>query len=106
MVTPLCPLWFAFILDHTNADAVEMESDTIREMCVNRVNASVIRNQALKDGTVYLKGSVKLDPSKSPKAADWAIEGTDMISGESPWWITLISTRSVTGWRSHRLPRP
>jgi uncharacterized protein (TIGR03067 family) len=33
--------------------------------------------QALKDGSVYLKGSVKLDPSKSPRAADWTVEGFD-----------------------------
>jgi general secretion pathway protein E/type IV pilus assembly protein PilB len=30
-------------------------NDTIREMCVNRVNASVIRNQALKDGMITLR---------------------------------------------------
>jgi general secretion pathway protein E/type IV pilus assembly protein PilB len=29
--------------------------DTIREMCVNRVNAGVIRNQALKEGMVTLR---------------------------------------------------
>src|SRR5262245_44600100 len=34
--------------------------------------------EALKDGTVFLKGSVKLDPSKSPRAADWTVEGLDM----------------------------
>ena len=33
--------------------------------------------EALKDGTVYLKGSVKLDPSKKPRAADWTVEGFD-----------------------------
>jgi uncharacterized protein (TIGR03067 family) len=33
--------------------------------------------EALKDGAVYLKGSVKLDPSKSPRAADWTVEGFD-----------------------------
>src|SRR5262245_26726163 len=31
--------------------------------------------EALKDGSVFLKGSVKLDPSKSPRAADWKVEG-------------------------------
>lgn len=34
--------------------------------------------EALKDGTVVLKGSVKLDPSKKPRAADWTVEGFDM----------------------------
>ncbi len=34
--------------------------------------------EALKDGTVYLKGSVKLDPSKKPRAAEWTVEGFDM----------------------------
>jgi uncharacterized protein (TIGR03067 family) len=33
--------------------------------------------EALKDGTVYLKGAVKLDPSKKPRAADWSVEGLD-----------------------------
>src|SRR5712691_9522079 len=30
-------------------------SDTIREMCVNRVNASAIRNQAIKEGMITLR---------------------------------------------------
>jgi|ERR1051326_7125549 uncharacterized protein (TIGR03067 family) len=35
--------------------------------------------QALKDGTVIVKGSVKkLDPSKKPREADWIVEGFDM----------------------------
>jgi uncharacterized protein (TIGR03067 family) len=29
---------------------------------------------------VYLKGSVKIDASKSPRAADWSIEGLDMTA--------------------------
>jgi uncharacterized protein (TIGR03067 family) len=36
--------------------------------------------EAFKDGTSILKGTVKLDPSKKPKAADWAIEGSDMMA--------------------------
>jgi uncharacterized protein (TIGR03067 family) len=36
--------------------------------------------QALKDGTVVLKGTVKLDPSKSPKAADWSVDDTDIVA--------------------------
>jgi uncharacterized protein (TIGR03067 family) len=35
---------------------------------------------ALKDGTSMLKGSVKLDPSKSPRAADWTIDAFDMTA--------------------------
>jgi uncharacterized protein (TIGR03067 family) len=36
--------------------------------------------EAFKDGTSLLKGTVKLDPAKKPKAADWAIEGSDMMA--------------------------
>lgn len=36
--------------------------------------------EALKDGQVYLKGSVKLDPSKKPKAADWTIDDLNMTA--------------------------
>ncbi len=33
-----------------------------------------------EDGVSQLKGTVKLDPSKKPKSADWAIEGSDMVA--------------------------
>jgi uncharacterized protein (TIGR03067 family) len=36
--------------------------------------------EAFKDGTSLLKGTVKLDPSKKPRAADWAIDGSDMVA--------------------------
>jgi uncharacterized protein (TIGR03067 family) len=36
--------------------------------------------EAFQDGTSLLKGTVKLDPAKKPKAADWAIEGSDMVA--------------------------
>jgi uncharacterized protein (TIGR03067 family) len=36
--------------------------------------------EAFQDGTSLLKGSVKLDPAKKPKAADWTIEGSDMVA--------------------------
>jgi uncharacterized protein (TIGR03067 family) len=36
--------------------------------------------EAFQDGTSILKGTVKLDPAKKPKAADWTIEGTDMVA--------------------------
>lgn len=36
--------------------------------------------EAFKDGTSLLKGTVKLDSAKKPKAADWAIEGSDMVA--------------------------
>jgi uncharacterized protein (TIGR03067 family) len=36
--------------------------------------------EAFKDGTSLLKGTVKLDPAQKPKAADWAIEGSDMVA--------------------------
>jgi uncharacterized protein (TIGR03067 family) len=36
--------------------------------------------EAFQSGTSQLKGTVKLDPAKKPKAADWTIEGTDMAA--------------------------
>jgi uncharacterized protein (TIGR03067 family) len=36
--------------------------------------------EAFKDGTSLLKGTVKLDPAQKPRAADWAIDGTDMVA--------------------------
>jgi uncharacterized protein (TIGR03067 family) len=36
--------------------------------------------EAFKDGTSILKGTVKLDPAKKPRAADWAIDGSDMVA--------------------------
>ena len=36
--------------------------------------------EAFQDGTSILKGTVKLDPAKKPRAADWAIEGSDMVA--------------------------
>jgi uncharacterized protein (TIGR03067 family) len=36
--------------------------------------------EAFQDGTSILKGTVKLDPAKKPRAADWTIEGSDMVA--------------------------
>jgi uncharacterized protein (TIGR03067 family) len=36
--------------------------------------------EAFKNGTSFLKGTVKLDPSKKPKEADYAIDGSDMVA--------------------------
>jgi uncharacterized protein (TIGR03067 family) len=36
--------------------------------------------EAFQDGTSILKGTVKLDAAKKPRAADWAIEGSDMVA--------------------------
>jgi len=36
--------------------------------------------EAFQDRTSLLKGTVKLDPAQKPKAADWAIEGSDMVA--------------------------
>src|SRR5262245_39930597 len=36
--------------------------------------------EAFQDGTSILKGTVKLDPAKKPRAADWAIDGSDMVA--------------------------
>jgi len=36
--------------------------------------------KALKDSEVGIKGGSKLDPSKSPKEADWTIAGSDVVA--------------------------
>ena len=36
--------------------------------------------EAFKDGTSLLTGTVKLDPARKPRAADWAIDGSDMVA--------------------------
>ena len=36
--------------------------------------------EILLDGSQFVKGTGKLDPAKKPKAADWAIEGSDMVA--------------------------
>jgi uncharacterized protein (TIGR03067 family) len=36
--------------------------------------------EAFQDGTILLKGTVKLDPAQKPKSADWVIEGSDMVA--------------------------
>ncbi|MFL5340861.1 MAG: TIGR03067 domain-containing protein [Gemmataceae bacterium] len=36
--------------------------------------------QALQDGVVAVKGAGKLDPSKSPKTADWTFDGSDQVA--------------------------
>ena len=60
-----------------SADGKKMTDDEIKGMTI--VIDAAGKWEALKDGTVALKGTVKLDPSKSPKSADWAIDGTDMV---------------------------
>src|SRR5262245_28333254 len=57
------------------ADGKELPADDIKSSTV--VIDAKGNWEALKDGTVFLKGSVKLDPSKSPRAADWSIEGME-----------------------------
>ena len=42
--------------------------------------------EAFKDGTSLIMGTVKLDPAKKPRAADWAIEGSDMMPRASTRW--------------------
>jgi uncharacterized protein (TIGR03067 family) len=36
--------------------------------------------EAFQDGTSLLKATIKLDPDKKPRAADWAIDGSDMVA--------------------------
>jgi uncharacterized protein (TIGR03067 family) len=51
--------------------------------------------ETFKDGTSVLKGTVKLDPSKKPRAADWMIYGTDMATkGITKWTATRGNTAS------------
>jgi len=59
------------------ADGKKVAVDEVKGMTI--VIDAAGKWQALNDGTAFLKGTVKLDPSKSPKAADWAIDGTDMV---------------------------
>lgn len=58
-------------------DGKKMPFDEVKDSTV--VITADGKWEALKGGTVFLKGTVKLDPSKSPKTADWAIEGTEMV---------------------------
>jgi len=36
--------------------------------------------EAFKDGASLLKGTVTLDPTRKPRGADWAIEGSEMVA--------------------------
>jgi uncharacterized protein (TIGR03067 family) len=45
-----------------------------------------------KDGTVLLEGTVKIDPSKKPKAADWKITTEGDLKGK-----TALGIYDVTG---------
>ncbi len=60
------------------ADGKEIPADDVKGSTV--VIDAKGNWDALKDGKSFLKGSVKLDPSKSPRAADWSIEGVDMTA--------------------------
>ena len=59
-------------------DGKDMPAEVIKDSTV--VIDAAGKWEALKAGTSFLKGSVKLDPSKSPKAADWSIDGSDMMA--------------------------
>lgn len=56
-------------------DGKEIAADVIKRATV--VIDAKGNWEAFEDGTAILKGSVKLDPSKSPRAADWSIDGLD-----------------------------
>jgi uncharacterized protein (TIGR03067 family) len=60
------------------ADGKKMTADELKGMTVV-IDASG-KWEALKDGTSFLKGTLKLDPAKKPKAADYTIEGSDMVA--------------------------
>jgi uncharacterized protein (TIGR03067 family) len=60
------------------ADGKKMTADELKGTTVV-IDASG-KWEALKDGTVFLKGTLKLDPAKKPKAADYAIDGSDMVA--------------------------
>ena len=60
------------------ADGKAMTADELKGTTV--VIEASGKWEAFKDGTSIVKGTGKLDPAKKPKAADWAIEGTDMVA--------------------------
>ncbi len=64
-------------VSHT-ANGKEMSADEVKGTTV--VIDATGKWEAFKDGTSLLKGTVKLDPAKKPKAADWSIEGSDMVA--------------------------
>ena len=59
-------------------DGTESGADEIKGLTV--VIDATGKWEAFKDGSSILKGTVKLDPSKKPKSADWTVEGTDIIA--------------------------
>jgi uncharacterized protein (TIGR03067 family) len=64
-------------VSHT-ADGKAKPADEVKGRTV--VIDSAGKWEAFQDGTSLLKGTVKLDPAQKPKAADWAIEGSDMVA--------------------------
>jgi uncharacterized protein (TIGR03067 family) len=60
------------------ADGKEMTADELKGTTV--VIEASGKWEAFKDGTSLVKGTGKLDPTKKPKAADWVIEGSDMVA--------------------------
>jgi uncharacterized protein (TIGR03067 family) len=60
------------------ADGKAMTADELKGTTV--VIEASGKWEAFKDGTSFVKGTGKLDPAKKPKAADWAIEGSDMVA--------------------------
>jgi uncharacterized protein (TIGR03067 family) len=60
------------------ADGKKMTADELKGTTVV-IDASG-KWEAFKDGTSIVKGTGKLDPAKKPKAADWAIDGSDMVA--------------------------
>jgi uncharacterized protein (TIGR03067 family) len=59
-------------------DGTESGADEIKGLTV--VIDAAGKWEAFKDGTSILKGTVKIDPSKKPKSADWSVEGTDIVA--------------------------
>src|SRR4051794_10193204 len=61
------------------ADGKAMTADEVKGTTV--VIEASGKWEAFKDGTSIVKGTLKkLDPAQKPKAADWAIEGSDMVA--------------------------
>ena len=60
------------------ADGKAMAADELKGTTV--VIEASGKWEAFKGGTSIVKGTGKLDPAKTPKAADWAIDGTDMVA--------------------------
>ena len=62
-------------------DGKETEKDMLKGVTVTITAEG--KWEVKKDGTVFLEGTMKLDPSKKPKAADWTITTEGDLKGKT-----------------------